>query len=162
MNEFVINFYNRVLKEWNFNNKRIALLLGCTTYKPYSKSFMHKKIIRLIKHHNFDEIVQQYIIGEPLVVCPREWEEVYPAAHYDFPPHKLSEEGKKIFILRLRKFFEKSSNFYDSHVVFAPNHHRAIILEACKDLFEPIVVPYNLFNLPKLLKILNDIKVRLY
>lgn len=146
----VLNFYNEVIDEWDNGRKPVALLLGCTLHKPYSKSFMHKKIIAILKKYDFDEKVQQLIVGEPLVVCPREWENKYPAAHYEFPPDKLGEEGKRIFIIRLRDFFRKFNDRYHKFILFAPNHHKKIVIEACEELIEPITVPYNVFYLPKL------------
>ena len=148
----VINFYNEVIEKWENNGKRIALFLGCTLHKPYSKSFMHKKIIGLIQKHNLDDKVQQFIIGEPLVICPREWENRYPAAHYEFHPNELTKKGKKIFIHRLRIFIEKAVQMHEIFIVFAPNHHKEIFLKAARGLVDPIVVPYNLYNLPLLLK----------
>jgi len=154
----VMCFYDKVLNEWKFDSKKIALLLGCSKHKPYSKSFMHRKVIRMLEYYGLDCIVQQYIVGEPLTICPREWEEVYPAAHYDFPPEKLGEKGRTVFISRLRRFFKKAKNYHSIYIVFAPNHYRTIILEACEGLFEPIIVPYNIFSIPRLLQVLNNVK----
>jgi archaeosine synthase len=153
--EDVIRFYNRVMNEWDLNSKNIALLLGCSLHKPYSHSFMHQKIIAMIKKHELDKDIQQYIIGEPLAVCPREWEELYPAAHYNFPPEKMGKTGREIFVSRLKKFFERAVNHYTVFVCFAPNHHKGIVLEASEDIFEPMVIPYNVYKLPTLLDTLK-------
>ena len=151
----VVDFFNRVMRKWKNNGKPIALLLGCTLQKPYSKSFIHRKIIGLIQKHDYDNVVQQFIIGEPLVVCPREWENIFPASHYDFHPEKLKEEGQKIFVTRLRDFFIKFNSQYRRYIIFAPNHHRKIIIMACDELFKPIIVPYNIYNLPKLRNVIE-------
>jgi len=156
--EDIIQFYNRVMNEWKINSKKIALLLGCSLHKPYSHSFMHRKIVAMIKKYELDNCIQQYIIGEPLVVCPREWEEVYPAAHYDFPPDKLEKMGREIFVTRLKKFFEKVRNYHSIFVCFAPNHHKKIIFEASKGIFEPIFIPYNIYKLPILLDTLKRLR----
>lgn len=155
--EPVLDFYHDVLDKWTFDSKEIALLLGCTREKPYSKSFMHKKIIGLLKKHDFEDNVQQYIIGEPLVVCPREWETKYPADSYNFPPNRLKEKGRTIFIERLATFFETAEKHYKKFVIFAPNHHRDIILEVGSNLIKPEIVPYNLYNLPKLSNVLEEV-----
>ncbi|HIP31876.1 MAG TPA: hypothetical protein EYG86_03850 [Crocinitomicaceae bacterium] len=156
----VIEFYHRVMEDWHPNGKKIALLMGCTHHKPYSKSFMHKKVIQLLKKYNLFDYVQQLIIGEPLTVCPREWEEIYPAAHYDFPPERLGTTGRIIFIQRLRAFFDKFVNKFEYFVVFAPNHHREIILNAGKGILpqaKTFIVPYNLYSLPNLRSVLENI-----
>jgi len=152
----VVSFYSSVIKEWE-SEREIALLLGCTKHKPYSKSFMHKKAIGLLNKHNLISKVQQYIIGEPLVVVPREWETTYPAAHYDFPPDEMSEKGRNVFISRLNIFFRKALELHNNFIIFAPNHHREIILSAADGLFHPIIVPYNLYKLPMLLRIVKEV-----
>ena len=152
----VIEFYNNVMNDWKSDGKPIALLLGCTADKPYSNSFMHKKVIGMFQKHEFDDMIQQYIIGEPLVVCPREWEKKYPAAHYDFPPKRLTEEGVKVFEDRLKNFFKKFGDKYKKFLVFAPNHHKKIILAASEDLTNISIVPYNLYKFPDLLSAIQE------
>lgn len=147
----VVEFFRKVIEDWNFNSKSIALLLGCSHNKPYSKSFIHRKVIGLLRKYDLEREVQQYIVGEPLVIVPREWEKIYPAAHYDFPPERLGEVGRYVFIRRLRRFMEISSKHHEKFIVFAPNHHRKIILEASKNIVDLVTVPYNVYNLPKLL-----------
>lgn len=155
--EDVIQFYNRVMNEWDLNSKNIALLLGCSLHKPYSHSFMHRKIIAMIKKHELDNDIQQYIIGEPLAVCPREWEKKYPAAHYDFPPDEMGEVGREVFVTRLKKFFGKAVNHHSFFVCFAPNHQKRIILEASENMLNLTVVPYNIYKLPTLLNTLRSV-----
>lgn len=117
------------------------------------------KTIRMLKKHDLDDFVQQFIISEPLTICPRELETTFPAANYDFPPERLGQEGKEEFVKRLRIFLKKCvSNCYEYHVVFVPNHHKKIFSEASANLLEPTYVPYNLYQLPKLLTILNELK----
>ncbi len=152
----VISFYSSVIKEWE-SKKEVALLLGCTKHKPYSHSFMHKKVIGMLNEYNLTSMVQEYIIGEPLVVVPREWETRYPAAHYDFPPNEMTEKGRKVFTRRLNQFFRKAIKMHNVFIVFAPNHHKKIILDAIDCLFSPIIVPYNLYKLPVLLKTLKEV-----
>ncbi|MCS7123035.1 MAG: DUF5591 domain-containing protein [Candidatus Aenigmarchaeota archaeon] len=150
----VVNYYRMVIEKW-VSNKKTALLLGCSMHKPYSTSFMHKKVIGLLKKHGLENEVQQYIIGEPMVVVPRELENLYPASNYDFDPKNLCELGKRVFIERLRAFFNKAVNMHERFVVFAPNHHKQIILSASANLFEPVLVSYNIYKLPKLLSVLK-------
>jgi len=146
----VVEFYNNIMENFDSNDKTIALLLGCSKHKPYSNSFIHKKIIGMLKKYKIDNKIQQLIINEPLVVCPREWETIYPAAHYEYPPEIMGEKGRKIFIERLKDFFFKVENYYKVFVSFTPNHHKKIIIEASKNIIEPIFVPYNIYQLPKL------------
>jgi predicted RNA-binding protein len=154
-NPHVLDFYQNVIDEWS-STKKIALLLGCSKSKPYSDSMMHKKIQGLIKKHQYDEKIQQYIIGEPLIAVPREWEKKFPAANYEFPPDEMTEKGRKIFVNRLKIFIKKVSKMHNQFIIFTPNHHRQIILECTDSLIDPVVVPYNIFQLPKLLAAIQE------
>jgi predicted RNA-binding protein len=155
-NPHVLDFYQSVIDEWS-STKKIALLMACSKSKPYSNSMMHKKVQGLIKKHQYEERIQQYIIGEPLIAVPREWEEKYPAANYEFPPNEMTEKGRKIFVNRLKIFIKKISNMHDQFIIFTPNHHRQIILESVNSLIDPVIVPYNIFQLPKLLTAIQEI-----
>jgi len=155
----VKEFFEYLHQSWHPNRKKkIALYLGCSKHKPFSVSFMHKKICGMLRKHRLGVIVQQYILSEPLTICPRELETHFPAAHYDFPPERLSEKGRRIFIERLRMFLLKTQRFHDYHIVFAPNHHKQIFKEASQELIVANFVPYNVYYLPKLLNALNNVK----
>lgn len=157
----VVAFYNNVLMNWKLPPKPLALYMGCTHHKPFSQSFMHQKVIGMLKAHNLEEIIQQYIVSEPLAICPREMESIYPAANYDFPPEKLTSRGRQIFISRLRKFLLKSAKHHICHIGFLPNHHRSILKKASEEIIEPIFIPYNLYYIPRLLKKLQEIRIEI-
>lgn len=158
-NEHVLRFYHYVLNYWKPSEKLIALYFGCSHHKPFSNSFVHRKAIRMLKKHDLDGFVQQFIISEPLTVCPRELELTFPAANYNFPPERLGKNGEKEFIKRLRVFLQKrASKAYLHHVVFAPNHHKEIFKEASEKVVNPKYVPYNVYQLPKLLTTLKELR----
>jgi len=158
-NEHILRFYHYVLDQWKPSEKPIALYFGCSHHKPFSRSFVHMKTIRMLKKHDLDDFVQQFIVSEPLTVCPRELETNFPAANYDFPPERLGKRGKEEFVKRLRMFLQRRAcKAYEYHVVFVPNHHKEIFGEASKKVLEPTYVPYNLYQLPKLLIVLEGLK----
>ena len=154
--ESVKEFFELVHQGWSpIKQKNIALYLGCSHHKPFSESFIHRKVIGMLKKHKLGSAVQQYIISEPLTICPRELETHFPAAHYEFPPERLSELGRRIFVKRLRKFLLKAQRLHGHHVLFAPNHHKQIFKEASLNLIDARFVPYNVYYLPKLLHTLK-------
>jgi len=159
-NKHVLRFYDYVLNEWKPSEKKpIALYFGCSFHKPFSRSFIHMKAIRMLKKYGLENVVQQFIISEPLTICPRELETTFPAAHYDFPPELLGDRGRDEFVKRLKKFLSKRAfKAYEYHVVFAPNHHKEIFNKAAEGLLNPIYVPYNLYQLPKLLYALKKLE----
>lgn len=146
--------FNRMVASWQ-SRKPVALLLGCTAAKPYSLSFIHRKVIAAIRSNELAKHVQEYIVGEPLTICPREWERRYPAAHYDFPPAKLGTEGREEFVRRLDKFFSQRASSHQTWITFAPNHHRDIIREAWNGRSPLATVSYNVYSIPRLVAILK-------
>jgi len=158
-NEHVLRFYRYVINDWKPSEKPIALYFGCSHHKPFSRSFIHMKAIRMLKKHDLDDFVQQFIVSEPLTVCPRELETTFPAANYDFPPERLGNKGKEEFVKRLRVFLQRrASKTYEYHVVFMPNHHKKIFGEASENMLELTHVPYNVYQLPRLLIVLKELK----
>jgi len=157
-NRYILSFYHYVLEGWKPDGRPVALYFGCSHHKPFSKSFIHMKTIRMLEKHGLNNLVQQFILSEPLTICPRELETVFPAANYNFPPERLGEDGRKEFIRRLRIFLQKYAAKYKHHVVFAPTHHKKIFLDASKSLLEPVIVPYNVYQLPNLLITLKNLK----
>ena len=156
----VQRFFSNFLLSW-ISDKPIALFLGCSKHKPFSNSFIHKKVMGLLRKYEFNPIVQEYIISEPLVICPREWEKIYPAAHYDFPPEDMTEVGRNIFIERLRHAIDSIRDHHQYFMIFAPNHHKNIILEAAPEDLELIKIPYNIYMLPRMLQSLQNIRSEL-
>lgn len=155
----VYSFYRYILQEWSPSKKHIALYMGCSNHKPFSKSFMHMKVIRMLEKHDLDNFVQQFILSEPLIICPRELEETFPAANYDFPPDRLGEKGRKEFVSRLQTFLcKRATRMYRFHVGFMPNHHKEIFSQASEGVLEPKFVPYNVYQLPRLLALLKELK----
>lgn len=158
-NEYVIDFYHHVLHSWRSSNKPIALYFGCSHHKPFSKSFVHMKVIRMLKKHDLYDVVQQFIISEPLAICPRELELEFPAANYNFPPERLGRKGREEFIKRLKIFLQQRAlKDYEHHVTFMPNHHKEIFYEAAGNMLKPLNIPYNVYHLPKLLQVLKELK----
>jgi len=116
---------------------------------------MHRKVIAAIHSNGLNAGIQQYIVGEPLTICPREWEGRYPAAHYDFPPAKLGTGGREVFVRRLDSFFSLWASNHRTWIVFAPNHHRDIIMEAWHGRSPLPTVPYNIYSIPHLIAVLK-------
>ncbi len=65
----------------------IVILFPCSSRKPYSLSFSHRRFIRAlrkgVKSHR--ALLSEIIITSPLSVVPRELEDLYPSRFYDIP-----------------------------------------------------------------------------
>jgi|UniRef100_A0A7J2U240 predicted RNA-binding protein len=123
---FLINIFNSMLTE-----KPCALILPCSSIKPYRLSPIHKIVDEEIELANADNIIQIYVLSEPMLLVPRELDIYYPFANYDYPVHELNEEYKTTFINMLSKILPKLA--YHKYVAaILPKHHREILVKAIK------------------------------
>jgi len=94
---------------------RICLFIPCAWGKPYSQSYIHYFINKTLSQTKYYDKIHQIIVSNAGVV-PREWENFYPFAAYDWDPTLEWEEIKidyaKILFLRLKKFIEKHEENY--------------------------------------------------
>lgn len=157
----VINFYNELIENYiPPKYKKIALFLPCAAKKPYSTSRTHSQIRNVISKLENIQKIHELIISEPLGIVPREWEQKYPASHYDmvldswFPannipkirrkygndlvkikkstknPTKQKTEIIKILSERVAKFLEKTVNKYQYRIGYVRSSHREILEKA--------------------------------
>jgi archaeosine synthase len=76
----VTRFAERLLTRYIPPLADVAVLLPCSSRKPYSLSQSHHRFIQAIGRR-----AHELIITSPLGLVPRDIELVYPAAHYDVP-----------------------------------------------------------------------------
>ncbi|MHA1616230.1 MAG: DUF5591 domain-containing protein [Candidatus Njordarchaeales archaeon] len=154
----LIRIYHEYLLEiWRPIPFPIALYLPCSKHKPYSRSFMQLKIRRMLHKRELSKYVQVYIVSEPLVLVPAQIETLFPAAHYDYPPEKVSEDEKNIYVTLLRKILRRLENVHRTHVYSLPRFHKMIFLKAVENRSEKyLYVPYNVYYIPKLAEVLTN------
>jgi len=159
----VLNFYDELLQSYSPpTEKKIALFLPCSAKKPYSASKTHSKIKNIIQRLEFNhqKSIHELIVSEPLGIVPREWEEKYPAAHYDmvldswFPTYNIPKIRKKcgnniirirdsshpsivpknkiikILSERVARFLIKTEDNYVHRIGFVRSSHREILEKA--------------------------------
>ncbi|MEM1627281.1 MAG: DUF5591 domain-containing protein [Sulfolobaceae archaeon] len=125
----VRSWHNYILYKW-FSNKPYALLLPCTSIKPYSLSRTHKAAYSILKKSGRESEVQVYSISEPMLLVPREFEECYPFNNYDYPPHLMSDEEKEEFISLLIEPLKRISGMHKKVLGVLPKHHYEIVKKA--------------------------------
>ena len=76
----VRRFAERVIERYVPPKTDIAVLLPCSSKKPYSLSQSHRKFQQAVGGR-----AHELIVTSPLGLVPRELETVYPAGHYDVP-----------------------------------------------------------------------------
>ncbi|ALU12421.1 hypothetical protein EYM_03555 [Ignicoccus islandicus DSM 13165] len=142
----------------NITGGDTALFTPCSKVKPYRDSFMYRKIEAIINKYGVD--VWRFVVSEPLVIVPRFFDIYYPAAHYDYPPEKLTENEIEIYVRLLRKALGILMNKFEKFIYTLPKKHRAIFEEAIKDLELNIHYnPYNVYYFPKLKNLLVSMAI---
>lgn len=129
--DYFCRFYERP-KEKNY-----VLFVPCTYTKPYSRSRLHKEILKLVPK-NFHIVV----ISSPGVI-PYEFSGKYPFANYDWPEWEETEEIKKLYIKITAKRVENylRSQKYKKYFCFLKPSETFFALEkACKKLKIPLKI----------------------
>lgn len=76
----VRRFADRVIGRYIPPKTDVAVLLPCSSKKPYSLSQSHRKFQQAVGGR-----AHELIVTSPLGLVPRELETIYPAGHYDVP-----------------------------------------------------------------------------
>ena len=151
------NFMYNYLSNYSYSDSTI-LILPCSLKKPYSISFMRKKIYAMLKKTNKlnKQKIEIITMSEPLVLVPRYFETYYPAANYDLPPKKLTETDIEIYKYHLKKMLNIIINQVPRKIVYTlPRFHKRIFEEVLDDKLSQSInaiqyIPYNIYYLPKL------------
>ena len=151
-------YHDYILQVWQPIPLPIALYLPCSKHKPYSKSFMQLKIRRMLYKWGLIDYVQIYIVSEPLVLVPYQLEKLFPAAHYDYPPERVSNDEIEIYIKVLREILKKLRQAHKVHIYSLPRFHKAIFENAASSDGDYIYVPYNVYYIPRLARTLSSFK----
>ena len=125
-------------------NRDILLFLPCAFGKPYSRSKLHRRIIRTLGDIPNSNRIHHVMISSPGVI-PREFERYYPFAHYDWSEWDETPEIKKRYIevtwKRIENFLRKHYSHYKKVFYYLrPDSESAEALKrACNNLgIEPI------------------------
>ena len=124
--DFIARFYKKP------ENKKHVLFIPCTYTKPYSKSRLHREIMKRVP-----DSVHLVVISSPGVV-PYEFIKEYPFANYDWEEWKETEEIKKLYIEVTRERIKRylSRHKYEKYFCFFKYTSESYIalLQACSEL----------------------------
>ncbi|MEM3845227.1 MAG: DUF5591 domain-containing protein [Candidatus Parvarchaeota archaeon] len=159
-------FQHPVVKKWHeyfLNNwhseKEIALLLPCTSVKPYNRSATHKLAYSLLRKYKLEDKVQVYSVSEPMLLVPRELENCYPFNSYDYPPSLMTEEEKQEFIRLLSIALSHVHKIHKRIIAVLPKHHYKIVYEASKNV--PIeLYPYGKLAFKTIANVISGLRDR--
>ncbi|TRM80523.1 hypothetical protein DJ524_07315 [Sulfolobus sp. D5] len=125
----VKKWHEYFMEFWN-SDKKIAIILPCTSIKPYSRSATHRLAYALLRKYDLEDVVQVYSVSEPMLLVPRELEECYPFNSYDYPPSLMSKEEKEEFVRLLVNPLMKISRLHEKIVGILPKHHYNVVKRA--------------------------------
>jgi len=99
----------------------LCLFLPCSYGKPYSHSFIHFFIRKVIWESGCSEYVHEVIVSNAGVI-PRELEEYYPYCCYDWNPKYETPEVKREYVRVLRRrvarYMRAFQGFYECFAAF--------------------------------------------
>ncbi len=152
----VKKWHEYFMEFWN-SDKGLAIILPCTSIKPYSKSATHKLAYSIIKKLDLD--VQVYSVSEPMLLVPRELEECYPFNSYDYPPSKMTKEEKEEFVELLIDPLTKISKLHRRIVGILPKHHYNVVKRASElaDINNIELHEYGRLAFKKISEVLNNL-----
>ena len=119
--KFLLNYFSPF--------KPHALIMPCTSIKPYRLSPTHKIVITKLNKYQLTEYVAVYILSEPMVLVPQELDIYYPFANYEYPPRELNDSRKSLLIQLLSKILPKL-RIHKYIVAILPRHHKYILINA--------------------------------
>ncbi|MBK5113628.1 MAG: DUF5591 domain-containing protein [Candidatus Heimdallarchaeota archaeon] len=128
-----VKHYNFMIEDYIPNiEKPIAFFLSCSKHKPYNKS-PYRRVFHamLAKKLSLRDLSQIYTVSEPAIIVPEELDDTN-ITKYDFPPDKMKEEGRSIFIERLAFLLPKLIHAHKYSFYILPKHHRGIFEQALK------------------------------
>lgn len=132
-----VNHYNFMLNEYiPIKEKPIAFFLSCSKHKPYYKSPYRRVFYAMLDSKlKIRDISQIYTISEPAIVVPEEFDDT-KITKYEFPPSKMKQEGKDIFIKRLSNILPKLIKAHEYLFYILPKHHRSIFEKAINEVIQ--------------------------
>lgn len=152
----VRKWYDIFLYEWN-SKKRYAILLPCTSKKPYYLSPTHKIAYATLR--GYEDKVQFYSVSEPMLLVPREYEDCYPFNNYDYPPAKMTEEEREEFVELLGKALLRVSKMHDVIIAVLPKHHYNVVKRASENTGVKVQLhPYGRLAFRSISQTLKDLK----
>ncbi len=132
-----VNHYNYMINDYIPNiEKPIAFFLSCSKHKPYNKSPYRRVFHSMLnKTLALRDLSQIYTVSEPAIIVPEELDNS-SITRYEFPPNKLKDEGRAIFIERLSFLLPKLIQAHKYSFYILPKHHREIFEKALKIIIE--------------------------
>lgn len=150
----VVKFREEFLDKWE-SQKKYAVLLDCSSTKPYSVSPAHTKVISEIQNNDLQDEVQQYICSEPLGLCPREWETYYPAYAYNLVLEP-GMDGYDAMIPVFEKGFNKIKDSHEYWITFMPSNKTGMVKKALPEEISTVDIPYGLYQDPPISDMVDD------
>lgn len=111
--------------------KDTVLFIPCTWTKPYSKSKLHREILKIAPKN-----VHLVVISSPGVI-PYEFSDYYPFNHYDWPEWEETAEIKKMYIKITQQRIEnylKNHKYKKYYCYLKPTESFTALSQACQNL----------------------------
>lgn len=122
--KFLLNYFDPSVCD-----KRYAIIMPCSSVKPYRLSATHRILDSTIYKNRLGDLIQIYVLSEPMILVPRELDIYYPFANYEYPVEELTPRYREKFIELLSCVLPKL-RFYSKTIAVLPKHHLSILVES--------------------------------
>ena len=151
-----------IFREFIINNYKprhdIVLLVPCTPRKPYSITHFRRILYHNLKKHGLWDKIEIISISDLMGLVPRDLEELYPVANYEYSPQLMKKYGHEKDLIELLSI-EFSLLHGEQVYAWLPRSYIPFVEEASKRAKLNIIIhpytrlPYQLAaRIPLLLK----------
>lgn len=136
----VLNFYENKAMKWQPKHDT-AVFIPCSAWKPYFYSMSHKNgyLKALLP---YIDIIDLFVVSEPMAIVPYCYSDEYPVKNYEYNPNQffigklsnpLVRQALNIFIERLSRWITKYHRQYSKRILILPKSwHLKVFLKALK------------------------------
>ncbi|MEM2507311.1 MAG: DUF5591 domain-containing protein [Candidatus Bathyarchaeia archaeon] len=136
----ILDFYENKAMKWQPKHN-IAVFIPCSAWKPYFYSQSHKNgyLKALLP---YIDMIDLFVVSEPLAIVPYWYSDEYPVKSYDYDPYKyfigklsnpLVKQALNIFYDRIGKWITKYNSYYSEKILILPKSwHLKVFLNAAE------------------------------
>jgi len=123
----ILNFFENKAMKWQPKHD-VAIFIPCSAWKPYFYSMSHKNgYLKVLI--SYIDVIDLFVVSEPMAIVPYCYSDEYPVKNYDYNPNQffigklsnpLVRQALNIFIERLSRWVSKYHKQYSKRILILP------------------------------------------
>jgi len=123
----ILNFFENKAMKWQPKHD-VAIFIPCSAWKPYFYSMSHKNgYLKVLI--SYIDVIDLFVVSEPMAIVPYCYSDEYPVKNYDYNPNQffigklsnpLVRQALNIFIERLSRWISKYHKQYSKRILILP------------------------------------------